>query len=82
MLGQREPHIYGTDTLQDIEAAVSEEVREPGCSSVRLPKKIGHYHDESGSLSHPSKAVTIRASRSTGEPVGQPSLSYAQAAIF
>ena len=30
MLGQREPHIYGTDTLQDIEAAVSEEVRERG----------------------------------------------------
>lgn len=44
MLGQREPHIYGTDTLQDIEAAVSEEVRERGW------KVCSVQHDCEGAL--------------------------------
>lgn len=34
ILGRREPHIYGTDTLEDIEKMVSDEVRDIGWEVV------------------------------------------------
>ena len=44
MLGRREPCIYGTDTLADIETAVSEEVAESGW------KVLSYQHDCEGEL--------------------------------
>ncbi|MEV5878568.1 type II 3-dehydroquinate dehydratase [Streptomyces sp. NPDC052101] len=44
ILGRREPEIYGTDTLADIEAAVAEEVR------VRGWEVLSVQHDSEGDL--------------------------------
>ncbi|MCG8915914.1 3-dehydroquinate dehydratase [Actinokineospora sp. PR83] len=44
ILGQREPEVYGTDTLADIEAAVAEEVRVRGWEVASV------QHDSEGDL--------------------------------
>ncbi|WP_318783835.1 type II 3-dehydroquinate dehydratase [Streptomyces spectabilis] len=44
VLGRREPEIYGTDTLADIEAAVTEEVRAQGWEVLSV------QHDGEGDL--------------------------------
>ncbi|MFF3487396.1 type II 3-dehydroquinate dehydratase [Streptomyces sp. NPDC002701] len=44
ILGRREPEIYGTDTLADIEAAVAEEI------GVRGWKVLSVQHDSEGEL--------------------------------
>ncbi|ANN16101.1 3-dehydroquinate dehydratase [Amycolatopsis orientalis] len=44
ILGRREPSVYGTDTLTDIETAVSEEVAESGW------KVLSYQHDCEGEL--------------------------------
>jgi 5-deoxy-5-amino-3-dehydroquinate dehydratase len=44
ILGRREPEVYGTDTLQDIEKLVAEEVAEAGWTVVSL------QHDGEGEM--------------------------------
>ncbi|OEJ34118.1 type II 3-dehydroquinate dehydratase [Streptomyces subrutilus] len=44
ILGRREPEIYGTDTLSDIEEAVAEEVRVSGWDVISV------QHDSEGDL--------------------------------
>ena len=61
LLGRREPEIYGTDTLADIEAAVSAEVAERGWavtavqsdSEAELIRTIEDHYDSVGLIINP-----------------------------
>ncbi|PJE98187.1 3-dehydroquinate dehydratase [Streptomyces carminius] len=61
ILGRREPEIYGTDTLADIEKAVSEEVADRGWtvtavqddSEGALVRAVNHNPDTVGAIVNP-----------------------------
>ncbi len=61
ILGHREPEVYGTDTVADIERAVAQEVAEPGWQLVALQddcegalvKAIHSHHDTVGAIINP-----------------------------